>query len=130
MAPADKPLEIFRKDYKPPSYLVDTVHLDFVLNEDVSRVEATMHMQPNYTGERPDLFVNGGLGGPVPGCLLASVQPRIAGLGGPAAVGSTCMCWASEGGPQRNLFLVVAGSRHLWLLLRNKRASCGLLVAG
>lgn len=55
----DKPVEIFRKDYKPPSYLTDTVHLTFVVNEDVTRVESRLQIKPNYKGDRPELFLNG-----------------------------------------------------------------------
>ncbi|PRW56145.1 puromycin-sensitive aminopeptidase isoform X1 isoform A [Chlorella sorokiniana] len=52
--------EYFRKDYKPPAYLVDTIHLNFVLNEDVTRVESRMRVLPNHAaGERPALFLNG-----------------------------------------------------------------------
>lgn len=38
---------------------MDTIHLNFVLNEDVTRVESTLRLKPNYTGERPDLFLHG-----------------------------------------------------------------------
>ncbi|KAI7843850.1 hypothetical protein COHA_002401 [Chlorella ohadii] len=52
--------EYFRKDYKPPAYLVDSIHLNFVLNEDVTRVESRMRVLPNHAaGERPALFLNG-----------------------------------------------------------------------
>jgi aminopeptidase N len=65
MAPsAEKPVAIYRKDYKPPSYLVDSIHLNFILNEDVTRVESTLRLQPNFEAaaagaERPPLFLNG-----------------------------------------------------------------------
>jgi aminopeptidase N len=59
-APA-KPQPIFRADYKAPSYLVDTVHLTFNLNEDVTHVTSKLAMKPNYTenGATPPLFLHG-----------------------------------------------------------------------
>lgn len=54
------PKECFRKDYKPPPYVIDTVHLTFLLNEDVTRVESRLHILPKQTDEqRPPLFLNG-----------------------------------------------------------------------
>jgi hypothetical protein len=53
----DKPREMFRKDYKPPPYNIDTIYLNFVLNEDVTRVESKMRMLPN--GSKAELFLNG-----------------------------------------------------------------------
>lgn len=47
------------QDYRPPPYLVGTVHLNFLLGEDVTRVESTLRLQPNWAGEQPDLFLNG-----------------------------------------------------------------------
>lgn len=60
-APAAKPQAIFRKDYTPPPYLVDTVHLNFNLNEDVTHVTSKLALKPNYTpnGSRPALTLNG-----------------------------------------------------------------------
>eukprot|EP00210_Caulerpa_lentillifera_P005767 g5514.t1 len=53
--------EIFRKDYKPTPYLVDTVHLSFNLNEDVTTVEAKSHFvdNPASVDGRGELFLNG-----------------------------------------------------------------------
>lgn len=60
-APTAKPQAIFRKDYTPPPYLVDTVHLNFNLNEDVTHVTSKLALKPNYTpnGSRPALTLNG-----------------------------------------------------------------------
>jgi aminopeptidase N len=59
-APA-KPQPIFRADYKPPAYLIDTVHLTFSLNEDVTHVTSRLALKPNYAenGAAPPLFLNG-----------------------------------------------------------------------
>lgn len=59
-APA-KPQPIFRKDYKAPPYLIDTVHLNFILNEDVTHVHSKLMLKPNYAekGAAPPLFLNG-----------------------------------------------------------------------
>lgn len=48
------------QDYKPPSHLVDTIHLNFILNEGATRVESRMRVLPNHAaGERPSLFLDG-----------------------------------------------------------------------
>jgi len=59
-APA-KPQAIFRKDYKAPPYIIDTVHLNFNLNEDVTHVHSKLQLKPNYTpnGAAPALTLNG-----------------------------------------------------------------------
>lgn len=61
MAAKEPPLEIFRKDYTPTPYLVDTVHLDFVLDEEVAKVTARQRLTPNHAagGDAPALFLNG-----------------------------------------------------------------------
>lgn len=41
------------QDYKPTPYLVEHVHLDFVLNEDKSTVKSKLHMTPNYGDASP-----------------------------------------------------------------------------
>lgn len=41
-APAAKPQAIFRKDYTPPPYMIDTVHLNFNLNEEVTHVTSKL----------------------------------------------------------------------------------------
>lgn len=51
--PKAPPKVINRLDYKAPPYLIDQVHLNFVLNEDVSTVESTLTMKPNYAGATP-----------------------------------------------------------------------------
>jgi aminopeptidase N len=52
---------LFRKDYSPPPYLVDTVHLAFNLNEEVTHVTSRLALKPNYTatGSTPALMLNG-----------------------------------------------------------------------
>jgi aminopeptidase N len=59
-APA-KPQAIFRKDYTPPPYMIDTVHLNFNLNEDVTHVTSKLAFKPNYqaNGSTPALTLNG-----------------------------------------------------------------------
>jgi len=57
--PVHDPQTKFRKDYQPTPYLIDTIHLDFILNEDVSHVHSKMHMKPNYAGSPPPLVLNG-----------------------------------------------------------------------
>ena len=47
---AEQPQTIYRKDYKATPYLVDFVNLDFNLNEDVTRVVATLSIQQNNGG--------------------------------------------------------------------------------
>jgi hypothetical protein len=58
---AAKPQPIFRKDYTPTPYLIDTVSLNFDLREDVTTVTSTLALTPNYTpnGAAPPLFLNG-----------------------------------------------------------------------
>lgn len=36
------------QDYKPTPYLIEHVHLDFLLNEDKSTVKSKLRMTPNY----------------------------------------------------------------------------------
>jgi hypothetical protein len=59
-APA-KPQAILRKDYTPPPYMIDTVHLNFNLNEDVTHVTSKLAFKPNYqaNGSTPALTLNG-----------------------------------------------------------------------
>lgn len=56
-----KPTEKFRKDYKPPPYTINTISLNFILNEDATTVEATLAMKPHpaTNGNKPDLFLDG-----------------------------------------------------------------------
>ncbi|KAK9846623.1 hypothetical protein WJX81_007796 [Elliptochloris bilobata] len=48
-----EPQAVYRKDYKPPPYLIERVHLTFVLNEDSTRVLSRLSFKPNYDGEAP-----------------------------------------------------------------------------
>lgn len=60
-APA-KPVEKFRKDYAPVPHTVDTISLNFILGEDITKVEAKMKMKPHAVaadGSRQSLFLNG-----------------------------------------------------------------------
>lgn len=57
---AEKPTAIYRKDYKPTPYLVDTVSLSFDLNEDITTVTTLFKMVPNYeSGAPPAINFNG-----------------------------------------------------------------------
>jgi aminopeptidase N len=47
------PLTKFRKDYQPTPYLIDTVYLDFILNDDVTHVHSQLRMTPNYKQGSP-----------------------------------------------------------------------------
>lgn len=54
------PATKFRSDYAPPPYLITDVHLDFILNEDVTHVHSTLAMVPNHAaGAAPALVLNG-----------------------------------------------------------------------
>ena len=57
----EAPKPIYRKDYRPPPYLIDTVKLNFNLNEDVTTVTSRLAMVPNYApgGAPPPLFLHG-----------------------------------------------------------------------
>ena len=45
---------IYRKDYTPPSFLIDKTELDFKLNESATRVKATLHLRRNPEAERAE----------------------------------------------------------------------------
>jgi hypothetical protein len=52
------------QDYKPPSHLIDTIHLTFLLNEESTRVESRMRVLPNpaaavANGVADSLFLDG-----------------------------------------------------------------------
>lgn len=56
----EAPKPIFRKDYKPAPYSIDTVHLDFHFDEDATKVLSKLRMKPAYSGtEPPPLFLHG-----------------------------------------------------------------------
>ncbi|EFJ47753.1 hypothetical protein VOLCADRAFT_81369 [Volvox carteri f. nagariensis] len=42
------PQQKFRKDYAPPPYTISTVHLDFILGEESTKVTSRLHLLPNY----------------------------------------------------------------------------------
>ncbi len=48
------------QDYKPPPYLIERVHLTFILDEDKTRVLSRLSVKPNYDGEAaPPLSLDG-----------------------------------------------------------------------
>ena len=47
----DGPKPKYRKDYTPTPSLVDSVSLDFVLNEDITQVTTVQKVRPNHTGK-------------------------------------------------------------------------------
>ena len=55
-----QPSPIFLEDYLPPSFLVDNVYLEFLLNEDYTRVNSTLSVRKNPVAENSqDIFLNG-----------------------------------------------------------------------
>ena len=61
---------IAAQDYTPTPYLVDTVHLDFVLGEEVAKVNTRQRLTPNHAtgGAAPALFLNGAPVSRLAGC--------------------------------------------------------------
>lgn len=56
----ETPQTIFRKDYTPTPYLIETVNLNFLLGEDITTVTSRLHFKPNPAGHGPgDLVLNG-----------------------------------------------------------------------
>ncbi len=57
----DQPVTKYLKDYRPPSYLIDTVFLDFQLGEANTEVEARLSIRrnPEIMGEAPPLVLDG-----------------------------------------------------------------------
>ena len=41
------------KDYRPPDWLVETVHLDVSLHPTQTKVRATLKLKPSYPSNRP-----------------------------------------------------------------------------
>src|SRR5215210_5085131 len=50
------------QDYRPPDWLVETVHLDVVLHPTATRVRSTLRLRPNETAESPAPLVLDGDG--------------------------------------------------------------------
>ena len=51
---------IYRKDYKPTPFLVDQVYLNFILGDEVTRVQSKLSLKPNYSGsDVPELALDG-----------------------------------------------------------------------
>ncbi|KAK3241910.1 hypothetical protein CYMTET_48368 [Cymbomonas tetramitiformis] len=53
------PTPIYLKDYAAPSYLVETLDLDFDLGEETSKCRAVSKIVPNYEGSPPTLELDG-----------------------------------------------------------------------
>jgi len=53
------PQTIHLADYRPPAWLVDEVHLTFVLAPHNTRVVARIHFSPNPGAPRQDFFLHG-----------------------------------------------------------------------
>ena len=78
-------------------YTVDTVHLNFVLNEDATRVESRMRVVPTHSstnGARPPMFLNGREGAArarsaacVSACACCACGRRCCSCCGPASAG-------------------------------------------
>ena len=54
---------VYRKDYMPTPYLIDSIHMDFLLHEDVTRVKSKLCLLPNYNGGKPPALVLDGESG-------------------------------------------------------------------
>jgi len=54
-----RPLPIFRKDYRPPEYWIDTAHLRVELEEAQCRVTATLQLRRNPESEAGPLVLHG-----------------------------------------------------------------------
>lgn len=50
---------IYLKDYAPPAYLVDEVHLTFALAPEATRVKSRIRFRPNPDSARRDFFLHG-----------------------------------------------------------------------
>ena len=58
---AEAPAPVLLKDYRPPSYLIDSVDLDIALNPTETRVRSRLKMRPNPAakGKPGALVLNG-----------------------------------------------------------------------
>ena len=75
------PQPIYRKDYKPTSYLVPSVQLTFKLGEQFTIVTSDVQFVPNYSGSSPpELVLNG--------TVLSSVSCTQCGSAAVAALAS------------------------------------------
>ncbi len=98
----EAPKPIFRADYKPYPYSIDTVHLKFVLNEDVSHVTSTLKLKPNHSeSSAPPLFLNGR-----PDVKLVSV--KVAGELHAVTLcrGAACNTWPGHHCGKSQLYLI------------------------
>ena len=57
----EKPKTTYRDDYAPPDYWIDSVRLDFDLDERCTRVHATLAVRRNeiLSGDPPAFVLNG-----------------------------------------------------------------------
>ncbi len=57
----EKPTTIYRKDYRPPDYRIETVDLHFELGEAVTRVRSklSVRLAESIRGERPPFVLCG-----------------------------------------------------------------------
>lgn len=53
----EKPQKVFLKDYQPPAFQLSEIHLDFILNEDSSRIINTTQMKS--VGSHKNLWLDG-----------------------------------------------------------------------
>ncbi|MEM9585371.1 MAG: aminopeptidase N [Pseudomonadota bacterium] len=58
-SPSTAPLEVFLKDYTPPSYLVDTVELTFKLHPTATRVISKIAFRPNPDATDKTFYLHG-----------------------------------------------------------------------
>ncbi len=58
----DTPRPILLREYRPPSYLIDTVHLDFNLHATETRVRSRLKIKPNPAVAKPGPLVLDGEG--------------------------------------------------------------------
>ena len=54
---------VYRKDYSPTPYYINSIHMDFLLHEDVTRVKSKLCLLPNYNGGKPPALVLDGQSG-------------------------------------------------------------------
>ena len=60
MLKTDTPRSIKLKNYKPSSYLIDKVYLDFSLEPNATRVRSRLNMRPNPAADgKPKLRLDG-----------------------------------------------------------------------
>ena len=68
---------ILRRDYAPTPYLVDTVYLDFNLEEESTAVKSRLHVKPNYGGKPPEMSLDGKWTGTVLQSTCWGLRPKL-----------------------------------------------------